>query len=224
MALNKNCGGLLAACLLMAFGLAGCAGVPVTGSPNQPAIPGGGPYHRIIKGETLWSVARAFRVDLDDLVRVNHIQDVSRIEVGQLIIIPKTQVNDLSQYSPEDFIWPLKGRVITGFGQSHNNLLNKGLNIEASTDTDVVASRGGKVAFYHDNFMSYGKTLIIAHSGDFFTVYSAKSAEFMVKPGDTVERGSRIARLNPYSSKGENYLHFEIRKGHVSKNPNFYLP
>lgn len=47
-----------------------------------------GIYHKIKKGETLWSIARAYRVNLQDLAEANNITDPSRIEEGSVIFIP----------------------------------------------------------------------------------------------------------------------------------------
>ena len=166
-----------------------------------------------------------FNVDLDELARINHITDATVIEQGQLIYVPKTQIQEplIERYPSDDFIWPLKGRVITPFGQTSNNIINKGLNIQPYSNQDVVASRSGKVIFYSDNFGSFGKTIIIEHSDGLSTVY-ARNSEVFVKAGDIVEKGSAISRVGCAGRDKNRYLHFEIRKGHVPQNPNYYLP
>ena len=41
------------------------------------------------EGDTLWKIAKAFRSTIDDIVRVNGIEDPDKIEVGRKIFIPK---------------------------------------------------------------------------------------------------------------------------------------
>lgn len=47
-----------------------------------------GVYHRIKSGETLWSIARAYQVSVQDLAEINDISDPNLIEVDDVIFIP----------------------------------------------------------------------------------------------------------------------------------------
>lgn len=47
-----------------------------------------GVYHRVKKGETLYSIARAYHVHVQDLAEVNNVEDPRLIEVDQVIFIP----------------------------------------------------------------------------------------------------------------------------------------
>ena len=205
--------------------LIGCASVPlVAPTRTTQGIPG--IYHRVERGQTLWRIAKNYGIELDELVNVNHIQDVTSIEPGQLIFIPRQSKRHAYSVSgsSEDFIWPLKGRVIGVFGQSLNNMINKGINIQANSGADVVASRSGKVVFSSLSFAGYGKTLIIDHGDGFSTVY-ARNAEILVNLGDQVQKGSVIAKVGTNEGRRSwGYLHFEIRKGYSAQNPYFYLP
>jgi len=154
---------------------------------------------------------------LEEIVSINHISDATNIEVGQLIFIPgrqKPQAQPVKFSLSEDFIWPLKGKVIATFGQIFNNMINKGINIESYAG-DVVAARSGKVVFFDDHFSGFGKTIIIDHGDGFSTVYAMNSQVF-IKAGDYIEKRALIAKAST--------LHFEIRKGHIPQNPLFYLP
>lgn len=161
-----------------------------------------------------------YNVDLEELTKINRISDVTNIETGQLILVPYRE-NPVNKYATDDFVWPLRGKVISGFGQDFYNMVNKGINIQPYGNADVIASRSGKVVFYSDGFYAYGKTLIIDHGEGFSTVYAGLT-DIYVKAGDSVQGGSAIASIRPNSKN--TCLHFEIRKGHLSKNPYFYLP
>ncbi len=212
----------LCSCALVPF--YGCASAPYVKPPVAiaPSMPG--VYHRVEKGQTLWGISKIYSADLDEIASVNRIQDKADIEVGQRIFIPNRQRPQKLPMgsSTDDFIWPLRGRVIALFGSTFGNMINKGLNIAPSGTPNVLAARSGRVIFYSDNFGSFGKTLIIDHGEGFSTVY-ARNAQVFVKPGDTVQRGGVIARAGSAGRDRSDYLHFEIRKGHLPQNPYFYL-
>ena len=201
----------------------GCAPAPYVKPTLPPSMPG--IYHRVEKGQTLWRISKIYTVDLDEIVKINRIADASSIDVGQLIFIPRRQKPQVlaAKSLSDDFIWPLRGRVISTFGQTFNNLINKGLNIQTYHNSDIVASRSGRVVFLGDNFNDFGKTIIIDHGDGFSTVYARNSRVF-IKPGDYVQKGIIIARAGSAGRDKNIYLHFEIRKGHLPQNPYFYLP
>jgi len=205
--------------------LSGCATTPYI----KPAAPAGVPgiYHKVVRGETLWRISKRYNVDLTEIVRVNRISDAATIDTGQLIFIPhgqKSQYLPIPAKSPaEDFLWPVRGKVITTFGQTFNNTLNKGLNVQCYRSLDVVASRSGKIVFYDDDFKTFGKTIIIDHGDGFSTVY-ARNSQVFSRIGDYVSKGALIAKAGSTDRDRNIYLHFEIRKGHIPQNPYFYLP
>lgn len=208
----------------LTLNILGCASSPYL-TPAAPPTGLPGVYHRVEKGETLWRISKAYDVDLEELARINRILDSSSIEIGQSIFIPNRQAKKgiHIKYANDDFIWPLKGRVIAAFGQTHNSIINKGINIQPRASFEVIAARSGKVVFYSDNFGGYGKTIIIDHADGLSTVY-ARNAHVFIKPGESVQKGAVIARAGSSGRDKEEYLHFEIRKGHIAQNPYYYLP
>jgi LysM repeat protein len=198
----------------------GCATIPSVTPTRPEGI--SGIYHRVAKGETLWRISKIYDVDLEELVRINHILDNTKIEIGQLIFIPQGKKQSFTSIGGEDFIWPLRGRVITDFNQIYEDMINKGINIKPYNDFNVLAARSGKVIFYSPNFKSYGKTIILDHGDGFLTVY-ARNSEVFIKTGDYVSRGTVISKVEETGNDKNNYLHFEIRRGHLAQNPNFYL-
>ena len=203
---------------------AGCATAPYTGTALPPkGMPG--IYHRVERGQTLWKISKIYTVDLDEIATVNHIPDTASIEEGQLIFIPNRQKQRSydTGSSSDDFAWPVRGKVITAFGQTYNNMINKGVNIQPYRNSDVLAARSGRVSFYADGFGNFGKTIIIEHSDGFSTVYT-RNSEVFVKAGDSVQKGTVIAKVGFAGRDRNTYLHFEIRKGHIPQNPFFYLP
>jgi murein DD-endopeptidase MepM/ murein hydrolase activator NlpD len=217
----------IAVIILLVLGISGCSTAPIL-VKSGPVIPQTvpGTYHKVVAGQTLWKISKIYGVDLDELARLNRITDATAIEVGQQVFIPsaaKPTPQVIKYGDNDDFIWPLRGRVVGSFGQSISSMLNKGINIQPSGSSDVLAARSGKVVFSDEDFIGFGKTIIIEHSDGLFTVYGRNSTIF-VKAGDSVQKGANIARVGSAGRDRNTYLHFEVRKGAVPKNPLFYLP
>ena len=82
---------------------------------DQPGTTQRGIYHKVQKGETFWRIAKAYQVDIDDIVRSNNIPNVARIEENQLIFIPRAErvvpiPKEASSVSPEAAGDELDGR------------------------------------------------------------------------------------------------------------------
>jgi LysM repeat protein len=57
----------------------------LTGSLQQAA---GGSAHTVSRGETLTSIAKLYKVGVEELQKFNHIEDGRRLQAGQTIMIP----------------------------------------------------------------------------------------------------------------------------------------
>lgn len=207
--------------------ITGCATVPPYTGPALPPLAQGvaGIHHRVKAGQTLWKIAKLYAVDIDDILRLNHLPEDAVIETGRLLLIPNRArpQNFAVSSGSDDFIWPLKGRVIAGFGSNYQNLINRGINIQASMGDNILAARSGRVVFYADHFGNFGKTIIIDHGDGLRSVYS-RVLQALVRPGDNVHKGALIGRSGTSARDRSAYLHFEIRKGALAQNPLFYLP
>lgn len=210
----------------------GCARAPIV-SPPREITPGvkkeQGIYHKVIKGETLWRISKNYGVELEKIVAANNLSDAERIETGQVIFIPsaskpaENKIPAAVVSSREDFIWPVKGRVISSFGERQGITPNKGIDIQAGAGVPVVAARSGKVIFSEDKLKGYGKTVILDHGDEYQTVY-AHNSEILVKIGEEAKQATTIAKVGSTGRSSTPYLHFEIRKGHKPQNPFHFLP
>ena len=183
-----------------------------------------GVYHRVSPGETLWRISQMYNVDLDEIVRANRIPDSAIIEKGQLIFIPGStgQKKEVTSGAPSvaNFLWPVKGKVISYFGTVQNNRINKGIDIQSPAE-NITASSSGKVTFC-DYLKGYGRAIIVEHPNGISTVYAGDLQE-AVRLDDRVTAGSLIARRAP-ASGSHTLMHFEVRRGYKSQNPLYYLP
>lgn len=57
-------------------------------SSYVPKEPAKGVYHRVKKGETFWSIARAYNVRMQDLAAANNVNNPDSIEEGSIVFIP----------------------------------------------------------------------------------------------------------------------------------------
>jgi LysM repeat protein len=69
------------------------------GSPSHPA---GGNTHIVARGETLTSIAKTYKVTVDELQTANHIEDGRKLQAGQTIIIPAASPASSSSPSPTE--------------------------------------------------------------------------------------------------------------------------
>ena len=99
--------------------------------------------------------------------------------------------------------------------------LHEGIDFIADVGTPVFAAAGGVVVFaeYHTQ---YGNMVEIDHGNDFITRY-AHASKLLVKVGEVVRRGRKIADVGSTGRSTGPHLHFEVRYKGVPKNPARFL-
>ena len=120
------------------------------------------------------------------------------------------------------FRWPVRGRVIAGFGSKPNGTQNDGINMAVPEGTPIKAADDGVVAYAGNELKGYGNLVLIRHANGFVSAY-AHASEIMVKRGDTIKRGQVIAHAGQTGNVTSPQLHFEIRKGSTPVDPTQYL-
>ena len=207
---------------LVMFGCATTTELPTT----TAQVPRGkGVYHKVHRGETVWRIADAYGVSIDSIIKSNRIPNVAQIEDNQLLFIPgaesvKEIVLDTEDLNKKEFIWPIKGKIISYFGERMGTQFNPGIAIQANPGDVVRAAREGDVVFA-DYLNGYAYTVILDHKDGYYSVY-AKNSSLMVKLGDHVSKKDALAQVGKIGNLA--FLHFEIRKHSVADNPLYYLP
>ncbi len=120
------------------------------------------------------------------------------------------------------FRWPVKGRVIAGFGKRPNGTQNDGINLAVPEGTPIKAAEDGVVAYAGNELKGYGNLVLIRHADGFVSAY-ANASELLVKRGDSIKRGQVIAHAGQTGNVTSPQLHFEIRKGSTPVDPAKYL-
>lgn len=114
--------------------------------------------------------------------------------------------------------WPANGQVITGFSDGGS----KGIAIAGAPGEAVFSAEQGRVVYSGNGLRGYGNLVIVKHPDDFITAY-AHNRSILVKEGQTVKRGQKIAELG-MSDADKPMLHFEVRRGGKPIDPMSVLP
>ena len=122
------------------------------------------------------------------------------------------------------FCWPIakKAPILCPYGLLSEGKRNDGLNIKLPKDTPILASYDGEVVYVGDNLKNYGLLILIKHADQLHTTY-AHLNKSLVKIGQKVKKGQKIALSGMSGSVDTPQLHFEIRKKSKPVNPQTYL-
>ena len=115
--------------------------------------------------------------------------------------------------------WPARGKLISSFNDSASL---KGIGIAGKLGQPVLAGAAGRVIFSGTGIRGFGKLIVIKHSNTFLSVY-AHNSELLVKEGQTVAKGQKIAEMGN-SDTDQVKLHFEIRRFGKPVDPMKLLP
>ncbi|HZJ72991.1 MAG TPA: peptidoglycan DD-metalloendopeptidase family protein, partial [Planctomycetota bacterium] len=123
--------------------------------------------------------------------------------------------------------WPVRGDIVGHYGpEKHPKwgtvVPNNGIDIAAPIGTAVHAVAKGRVDYVSEDFESYGQMVILNHGDGYYTLY-AHLSEISVSVGQEVAPGQGIGRSGDTGSLKGPVLHFEVRKGGASVNPESWL-
>lgn len=209
-------------------------------------------YHVVEKGDTLYSISRKYNVDVTTLSQKNHLRPPYTLNVGQRLALSGTifgsgyvassaqakntssSVNSkktssyASSYTPPKkrtakFQWPVQGRVVSTFGVIGKGRKNDGINISAARGTAVKAADKGTVAYAGNELKGFGNLILVKHPDGWITAY-AHNEKLLVRKGQKVIKGEKIATVGSTGGVNSPQLHFEVRAGKKAVNPRAYLP
>ena len=117
---------------------------------------------------------------------------------------------------------PIKGEVITRFGEEHKNRLG----ISGKTTGITIATQGinkvhtifdGEVS-YAEYLYGYGNTIIIDHGFQYFSITS-RLDKLLVQKGDTILQGDTIGLTGDTATLMDEGIYLEIRQGSRPLDP-----
>ena len=149
-------------------------------------------------------------------------QQVTKVYFTKPDVKPDTQADasdDVGEEPAMEWSLPTQGKVIAQFSESDNR---KGIDIAGTLGQPVMASANGKVVYSGSGLRGYGKLIIIKHNNTFLSAY-AHNNKILVKEGQSVSRGQKIAEMGKTDAK-QVELHFEVRRYGKPVDPAKYLP
>ena len=228
-------------CLVLGLTLSSCGGVSYYESFDFYHQDSEGVYHPVKKGQTLYSIAKAYGISVNELQRVNRVWDPSEMDVGHHLWIPnakrvvyvaptvpgvakkkKTIAKRKTTASKRRLMWPVRGGILTSRFGTRRGKNHHGIDIGARRGTPIRAADGGKVEFSGWGPTGYGQMIIIKHPGNLTTVYAHNSRN-LVKKGNKVKRGQMIGRVGKTGRASGPHVHFEVRNDTHAKNPLLYV-
>ena len=226
--------------LLLAFGavlLPGCAG---QGGPAVRLTPS---LYKVRHGDTLYSIAWRYGLNVDRLAAWNGLRPPYTIYPGQRLRLspppsarppaapaaaapgagraPAT-TRPAAPALPQVVVWrwPADGPVVRRFRPGQVG--KQGIDIRVAPGTPVRAAADGKVVYSGNALKGYGELVIIKHSDALLSAY-AYNRRRLVAQGERVRVGQPIAEAGT-DDRGVGMLHFEIRREGRPVDPLRYLP
>ncbi len=141
----------------------------------------------------------------------------------QLSVLEALLVHDSANRKFLPTLYPiLDGWYSSNFGYridpfNGQQSMHEGIDFPAESGTPIVAAASGKV-ITAETHAAYGKMLEIDHGNGLVSRY-AHASSLLVKQGDLVMRGQRIATVGSTGRSTGPHLHFEVRLNGVPQNP-----
>ncbi|MFC1659554.1 peptidoglycan DD-metalloendopeptidase family protein [Pseudomonadota bacterium] len=215
---------------------------------GQKLVLSSGGLHVVQRGENLSTIARSYKMETSQIAGLNNLEKPYLIKVGQKLILPsgyKCSTTNVAQenqtikkvaknvpktpikekpplFKKNNFVWPVKGKVISKFGPKKGNLYNDGINVSVARATPFKATEDGVVAYVGNELKGYGNLIIIKHSNNWVSAY-AHADEISVKRGSSVKRGDVIGKVGQTGNVDRPQLYFGLRKGRKALDPERYL-
>ncbi|MBI2981802.1 MAG: M23 family metallopeptidase [Deltaproteobacteria bacterium] len=162
--------------------------------------------------------------DVGEGVERSH-QQAASIDL-RLQELVRIQEDKLLYHASRPSIWPVKGWVTSEFGFRRSPLSGRrefhgGLDIAAQWGSNVAAPSAGIVKFsgYRGGM---GKSVVIDH-GYGIESYYGHASQLLVRPGEVVKRGTRIAHIGTSGHSTGPHLHYEIHVDGVPIDPMQYI-
>jgi len=196
--------------------------------------PVSGVYLTVKKGDTLQNIAARYQVKPEAITGYpgNHLKPPFTLTAGDKLMLPGGQkpyvarvVHAYAGPIPKDatqgsgiFGWPTSGMLTQKYWGGH-----PAIDIGGAIGVPVYAADSGYVALVGWSNVGYGNMLLIDHGNGFQTLY-AHLQRSLVREGQSVVKGQKIALMGCTGRCTGPHLHFEIRKVGVQRNPIGILP
>jgi murein DD-endopeptidase MepM/ murein hydrolase activator NlpD len=195
-------------------------------------------------GDTLESLANANKIDTQDIVSLNGLEDANLI-VGQVLVLPGAKGAPIPTATPKPtrkpaeggggggggagvgpaysggpWSWPVIGGgnyVSQSFHYGHY-----GVDVAASYGSTVVSALSGTVVYAGWANTGCGYTVIIRHASNIYTMYCHNS-KVLVSKGQSVSRRQSIARVGQSGWATGPHVHFAVSIGYPHESGSYFV-
>lgn len=116
-------------------------------------------------------------------------------------------VYEVTANATSGYEYPSRNQVIRNFDATTGNM---GMWFAGNVGDPVLASQSGTVLYAGNGLPEYGNLIMIRHSDNYITAYAHNSA-LLVREGEAVERGQRIANMGSSGETNQVGLEFQVR-------------
>lgn len=221
--------------------MVGCATKPTyqSASPAGPKIvtnaQGVPNYHRVQRGDTVSQIAARYRISYRQIGALNGLDSKYTIYSGQWLKLwqstsaatgndtryrpptqpaytppvtrPSSPAYDATANTTSGYDYPSRNQVTRNFDAQSGNM---GMWFAGNVGDPVLASQSGTVLYSGNGLPEYGNLIMIRHSDSYITAY-AHNSQLLVKEGDAVQRGQRIANMGSSGQTNQVGLEFQVR-------------
>ncbi len=197
-------------------------------------LPTTGVLHTVKSGDTVLMLAKVYEANATDIIKYNSLNEDAKLNIGQKVIVPDGYISPRSapQVAPSSsgladsgtvpppstatgtgLIWPTTSRHLSQYFRWGHT----GIDIDNRSRPPIYAAAAGTVQF-SGRLGGYGNLVIINHGGGLTTYYAHNEINY-VKKGETVAKGTAIAKVGSTGRSTGPHLHFEVRKHGRPINP-----
>ncbi|MBL8772144.1 MAG: LysM peptidoglycan-binding domain-containing protein [Phenylobacterium sp.] len=149
--------------------------------------------------------------------------------VGAPTASPPVSDAQISQMGRGLFIWPVRGDILSSFGDRGGGQRNDGVNVRVPAGEPVRAAAAGDVVYAGDQVPGFGNLVLVKHADGWVTAY-AHLGRVDVRMQQKVTQGQQIGQAGSSGGVSEPQLHFEVRYAPTPQerarpvDPNLVLP
>ncbi len=118
--------------------------------------------------------------------------------------------------------WPLRNVEISSQYGERGRRFHQGIDLRAPIGTPVEAASDGEVVYVGSKIRGYGRMVVLKHGDGYYTVYAHHSKN-RVNLNQKVKAGQVIALSGKSGHASGPHLHFELRRGARSIDPEYAL-
>jgi murein DD-endopeptidase MepM/ murein hydrolase activator NlpD len=195
------------------------------GQESSPFMAMGGPSPSDLREKLKDSkdekgLVHQMKVDVERLQSDAQSQEVSLLELEKVLQAKR----EMLVHTPS--IWPVHGWVTSDFGFRTDPFtgltqMHEGIDVSNRVGTVIVAPGNGFVSDIGNDWV-HGRFLVISHGFGMTTRYSHLN-KALVKVGQKVKRGDKIAEVGTTGKTTGPHLHYEVRLNGIPVNPMRYI-